>query len=90
MDYATVVPCLLYTFDMRWYDSDNGDYCGKISVFLMKKQRLSATYLPQIARKRPKTTCFEPTFSQKRVIFCVNDCKSENICHTFLMLNMFI
>ena len=69
MDYATVVPCLLYTFDMRWYDSDNGDYCGKISVFLMKKQRLSATYLPQIARKRPKTTCFEPTFSQKRVIF---------------------
>ena len=35
----------------------------------MKIQRLSATNLPQRAKKRPKMTCFEPTFSQKRVIF---------------------
>ena len=66
---------LLYTLDTMRYDSDNGDCCSKISAFLMKKQRLSATNLPKLAKKRPKTRIIGCTFSQKRAIFVLMSVK---------------
>ena len=53
--YCTLSIPIVHLRQLRWYDSDNGDCCSKISAFLMKKQRLSATNLPQSAKKRLKT-----------------------------------
>ena len=56
----------------------------------MKKQRLSATNLPKLAKKTPKNEDNRMHFFTKKGYFCVNECKTQNICHTILMLNPFI
>ena len=56
----------------------------------MKKQRLSATNLPKLAKKTPKNEDNRMHFFTKKGYFCVNECKNKNICHTILMLNPFI
>lgn len=75
---------------MRWYDSDNGDCCSKISAFLMKKTTVICHKSAQTCKKTPKNEDNRMHFFTKKGYFCVNECKTQNICHTFLAVNPFI
>ena len=64
-------------------------YSSEREVFI-EKTTVICHKSAQTCKKTPQNGGEMKRFNTKIAHFCVNECKSQNICHTILMLNPFI